>query len=120
MSYINRKHARQSGTNRTTQAEISNRFWLSFPGRVTKPRNSSYQLVEFSGAGQQQGWHFTKPATAGNKEIVKITEGKRHVRQRAVLRSGETAVLYRNQVCRGSLVLNMIMSFIKVALGHKG
>ena len=34
MSYINRNHARQTGTNRTTQVEISNVFWLSFPGRV--------------------------------------------------------------------------------------
>ncbi len=34
MSYINRKLARQTGTNRTTQAEISNCFWLSFAGRV--------------------------------------------------------------------------------------
>ena len=34
MSYINRNRARQTGTNRTTQAEISNGFWLSFPGRV--------------------------------------------------------------------------------------
>jgi len=29
---INRKHARQSGTNRTTEVEISNLFWQSFPG----------------------------------------------------------------------------------------
>lgn len=34
MSYINRKLAHKSGTNRTTQAEISNRFWFSFAGRV--------------------------------------------------------------------------------------
>ncbi len=37
MSYINRNHARQTGTNRTTQVEISNVFWLSFPGRVNFP-----------------------------------------------------------------------------------
>jgi len=35
MSYINRNRARQTGTNRTTQAEISNLLRLSFPGRVT-------------------------------------------------------------------------------------
>ena len=35
MSYINRNRARQTGTNRTTKAEISNAFWLSFAGRVT-------------------------------------------------------------------------------------
>ncbi len=34
MSYINRNRARQTGTNRTTQAEISNFLRLSFPGRV--------------------------------------------------------------------------------------
>ena len=34
LSYINRKPARQSGTNRTMKPEISNRFWLKFPGRV--------------------------------------------------------------------------------------
>jgi hypothetical protein len=34
LSYINRNHARQSGTNRTTRAEISNTLWLGFPGRV--------------------------------------------------------------------------------------
>jgi hypothetical protein len=34
MSYINRNRARQTGTNRITQAEISNAFWLNFPGRV--------------------------------------------------------------------------------------
>ena len=35
MSYINRKRARQTGTSRTTQAEISNLLRPSFPGRVT-------------------------------------------------------------------------------------
>jgi hypothetical protein len=34
LSYINRNRARQTGTNRTTQAEISNLLRLSFPGRV--------------------------------------------------------------------------------------
>jgi hypothetical protein len=34
LSYINRNRARQTGTNRTTQAEISNLVRLSFPGRV--------------------------------------------------------------------------------------
>jgi hypothetical protein len=38
LSYINRNRARQTGTNRTTQAEISNGFWLSFPGRVNYER----------------------------------------------------------------------------------
>lgn len=33
MSYINRNRARQTGTNRTTQAEISNLARHSFPGR---------------------------------------------------------------------------------------
>ena len=35
LSYINRNRARQTGTNRTTQAEISNLRRHSFPGRVT-------------------------------------------------------------------------------------
>ena len=34
MSYISSKHAGNSGTNRTTQAETSNLLRLSFPGRV--------------------------------------------------------------------------------------
>jgi len=34
LSYINRNRARQAGTNRTTQAEISNLARQSFPGRV--------------------------------------------------------------------------------------
>jgi hypothetical protein len=38
MSYINRNRARQTGTNRTTQAEISNLLRLSFPGRVNYGR----------------------------------------------------------------------------------
>ena len=52
LSYIHRKSARQSGTNRTTQAEISNLFWLSFPGQVNYARNSSYQWMRNPGAGQ--------------------------------------------------------------------
>jgi hypothetical protein len=51
MSYINRNRARQTGTNRTTQAEISNTFWLGFPGRVTG-QNLQPPAAEFSGAGQ--------------------------------------------------------------------
>jgi hypothetical protein len=39
MSYINRNRVRQSGTNRTTQAEISNLLRLSFPGRVSRPKS---------------------------------------------------------------------------------
>jgi peptidoglycan/LPS O-acetylase OafA/YrhL len=39
LSYINRNHARQSGTNRTTRAEISNTLWLGFPGRVNGPKS---------------------------------------------------------------------------------
>ena len=34
MSYINRKRAGKTGTNRTTQVEISNLLRLTFPGRV--------------------------------------------------------------------------------------
>jgi predicted PurR-regulated permease PerM len=34
LSYINCKSAGQSGTNRTTQAEISNLLRRSYPGRV--------------------------------------------------------------------------------------
>jgi len=34
MSYINRNRAHQTGTNRTTQTEISNLLRPSFPGRV--------------------------------------------------------------------------------------
>jgi hypothetical protein len=34
LSYINRNRARQTGTNRTMQVEISNLARLSFPGRV--------------------------------------------------------------------------------------
>ena len=51
MSYINRNRARQTGTNRTTQAEISNRVRHSFPGRVTG-RNFQSRAAQFSGAGQ--------------------------------------------------------------------
>jgi hypothetical protein len=50
LSYINRNHARQTGTNRTTQAEISNAFWLGFPGRV-KTEKLQLSLAEKSGAG---------------------------------------------------------------------
>jgi hypothetical protein len=35
LSYTHRKSAGQSGTNRTTQVEISNLVRLTFPGRVT-------------------------------------------------------------------------------------
>ena len=35
MSYSNCKSARHHGPNRTTQAEISNGFWLRYAGRVT-------------------------------------------------------------------------------------
>jgi hypothetical protein len=38
LSYSNRKHARKSGTNRTTQVEISNLLRLSFSGRVNYER----------------------------------------------------------------------------------
>jgi hypothetical protein len=51
LSYINRKRARQTGTNRTTQAEISNAFWQSFPGRV-KTEKLQLSLAEKTGAGQ--------------------------------------------------------------------
>ena len=53
MSYINRNHARQTGTNRTTQAEISTTFWLGFPRRV-KSRNFLHVVDGFSGAGQNR------------------------------------------------------------------
>jgi hypothetical protein len=36
LSYSNCKSARKSGTNRTTQAEISNLLRPSFPGRVNR------------------------------------------------------------------------------------
>jgi hypothetical protein len=52
LSYINRNHARQTGTNRITQAEISNLLQLSFPGRVIT-RDLQLQLVEFSGGRSQ-------------------------------------------------------------------
>jgi hypothetical protein len=42
MSYINRNRARQTGTNRITQTEISNTFWLGYPGRVTNPSALTY------------------------------------------------------------------------------
>jgi hypothetical protein len=35
LNYISSNSAGKSGTNRTTQAEISNLLRLSFPGRVT-------------------------------------------------------------------------------------
>jgi hypothetical protein len=38
LSYINRNRARQTGTNRTTQAEISNLVRPGFPGRVKTER----------------------------------------------------------------------------------
>ena len=58
MSYISRNHARQTGTNRTTQAEISNAFWLGFPGRV-KTEKLQLSLAEKSGAGQMnRGFAF--------------------------------------------------------------
>jgi hypothetical protein len=65
MSYINRNRARQTGTNRTSrpksptrfgwvfrggsQAEISNTFWLGFPGRVMS-QDIHKLLVELPGA----------------------------------------------------------------------
>jgi hypothetical protein len=52
LSYINRNRARQTGTNRATQAEISNGFWLSFPGRV-KTEKLQLSVVEKSGAGHE-------------------------------------------------------------------
>jgi hypothetical protein len=53
LSYINGNPARQTGTNRTTQAEISNLWRPSFPGRVTG-RNFQPLAAEFSGAGQEE------------------------------------------------------------------
>jgi hypothetical protein len=52
LSYINRKLARKSGTNLTTQAGISNRFWFSFAGRV-KPGRSCHESLSlvFSASG---------------------------------------------------------------------
>lgn len=41
MSYTNRNRARQTETNRTTQAEMSSLLRLSFPGHVT---NENLQL----------------------------------------------------------------------------
>ena len=41
MNYISSNHAGKSGTNRTTQAEISNLLRHSFPGRVTAGLNLS-------------------------------------------------------------------------------
>jgi len=58
LSYINRKLARQSGTNRTTQAETSNRFWLSFAGRVNIPVCLIPSGTEFAGHS------IVKPAEA--------------------------------------------------------
>jgi hypothetical protein len=49
LSYINRNRARQTGTNRTTQAEVSNLLRISFPGRVTQPRISSYEWMRIRG-----------------------------------------------------------------------
>jgi hypothetical protein len=45
LSYINCKSAGQSGTNRTTQAEISNLLRLSYPGRVTRSYVSNAFLL---------------------------------------------------------------------------
>ena len=49
MSYINCKSAGKSGTNRTTQAEISSLLRLSFPGRVIT-RELQLSLVQFFGS----------------------------------------------------------------------
>jgi hypothetical protein len=49
LSYISSKHAGNSGTNRTTQAETSNLLRLSFPGRVIT-RELQRQLAEFFGS----------------------------------------------------------------------
>jgi hypothetical protein len=51
LSYTHRKSAGQSGTNRTTQVEISNLVRLTFPGRVTG-RNFQPRSAYFSGSGQ--------------------------------------------------------------------
>ena len=70
MSYINRNRARQTGTNRTTQAEISNSLWISFAGRVTKPGNSSYQWLRNRG---QVTCVFSKcyESAAGNESYLR-------------------------------------------------
>jgi len=54
LSYINRNRARQTGTNRTTQAEISNGFWLSFPGRVNRPKSPTGFGSVFRGGSQAE------------------------------------------------------------------
>jgi hypothetical protein len=51
MSYINRNRARQTGTNRTTQAEISNLLRLSFPGRVTRQSAGVAAGIPYWGTG---------------------------------------------------------------------
>jgi hypothetical protein len=56
LSYINCKSAGKSGTNRTTQAEISSLLRLSFPGRVRAgqiTRNSSYHWLKKTGQVSQ-------------------------------------------------------------------
>jgi hypothetical protein len=62
LSYISSKHAGNSGTNRTTQAETSNLLRLSFPGRVIT-RELQRQLAEFFGS--------TSPAP----EIIRLQIG---------------------------------------------
>jgi hypothetical protein len=58
LSYTHRNSAGQPGTNRTTQAEISSEFWLSFPVQVTG-RNLQRILAQFPGAGQISSTHKT-------------------------------------------------------------
>ena len=76
MSYINRKHARQTGTNRTTQAKISNTFWLGFPGRVTRALSGSdaeagrFEVNRELGTGQVSILaHKPKPRFVGGKFV---------------------------------------------------
>jgi hypothetical protein len=63
LSYISSKHAGNSGTNRTTQAETSNLLRLSFPGRVIT-RELQRQLAEFFGS--------TSPGRGIGRELLKI------------------------------------------------
>ena len=68
MSCTQRKSSGQSGTNRTSPAKISKRFWLSFPGPVIYPETSSYEWMRQRGRSPQTT-SFSKSSPANRNDM---------------------------------------------------
>ena len=71
LNYISSDHAGKSGTNRTTQAEISNLLRHSFPGRVNKRRSHIFNGL-ISG-GQISSMYQRRSCTGMNLKAFQDT-----------------------------------------------